>query len=216
MATNSPVRGRVKSVTANNTNLGDRLFAILTAITATVIVGIIVVFAVVLLVGSWNSVVRNGSGFLTGIDWPDNGFDNPQFGALNYIYGTLITSGFALLFGGLAGLGAAIFLSEYAPTWLRTPLSFLVELLAAVPSVVYGFWGVQFVSGFMGGPGGVEQSLHSVFGWLPLFGDKVATTRNTSLTVAFNGRDILVATLILSIMIIPTITSAFTLPIRQP
>jgi phosphate transport system permease protein len=207
MATNSPVRGRVKSGTANNTNLGDRLFAILTAITAAVIVVIIVVFAVVLLVGSWNSVIHNGLGFLTGIDWPDNGFDNPRFGALNYIYGTLITSGCALLFGGLVSLGAAIFLTEYAPAWLRTPLSFLVELLAAVPSVVYGFWGIQFVAGFMGGPGGVEQGLHSVFGWLPLFGDKVTTTRHTSLAVAFNGRDILVATLILSIMIIPTITS---------
>lgn len=207
MATTSPVGGQVKKATVDGTNLGDRVFAIITAITAALVVGIVVIFAVILIIGSWNSVTRNGLNFLTSIDWPDNGFDNAQFGALNYIYGTLITSGFALLLGGLASLGAAIFLSEYAPTWLRAPLSFLVELLAAVPSVVYGFWGVQFVSGFMGGPDGVEKSLSNVFGWLPLFGDKVTTIRDTTLTVGFNGRDILVAGLILSIMIIPTITS---------
>lgn len=207
MATTSPLNSRVKATSAEGTNLGDRIFAIITAITAAVVVGIVVIFAIILVIGSWNSITRNGIGFLTSIEWPDNGFENAPFGALNYIYGTLITSGFALLIGGLASLGAAIFLSEYAPAWLRTPLSFLVELLAAVPSVVYGFWGVQFVSGFMGGPEGVEKSLNKLFGWLPLFADKVSTTNNRSLDVGFNGRDILVAGLILSIMIIPTITS---------
>lgn len=207
MATTSPVNTRVKTAAANDTNLGDRIFAIITAITAGIIVAIVVVFAVVLVTGSWTSVVHNGLNFITSIDWPDNGFDNALFGAQNYIFGTVITSAFALLIGGLASLGAAIFLSEYSPTWLRAPLSFLVELLAAVPSVVYGFWGIQFVSGFMGGPDGVERSLNKFLGWLPLFSDKVGTTRGSTLEVAFNGRDILVAGLILSIMIIPTITS---------
>ena len=207
MATTSPVNTRAKTAAANDTNLGDRIFAIITAITAGIIVAIVIIFAVVLVTGSWTSVVHNGLNFITSIDWPDNGFDNALFGAQNYIFGTIITSAFALLIGGLASLGAAIFLSEYSPPWLRTPLSFLVELLAAVPSVVYGFWGIQFVSGFMGGPDGVERSLNKFLGWLPLFSDKVGTTRGATLEVAFNGRDILVAGLILSIMIIPTITS---------
>jgi phosphate transport system permease protein len=203
----SPVNTRAKTAAANDTNLGDRIFAIITAITAGIIVAIVIIFAVVLITGSWTSVVHNGLNFITSIDWPDNGFDNALFGAQNYIFGTIITSAFALFIGGLASLGAAIFLSEYSPTWLRAPLSFLVELLAAVPSVVYGFWGIQFVSGFMGGPDGVERSLNKFLGWLPLFSDKVTTTRGSTLEVAFNGRDILVAGLILSIMIIPTITS---------
>src|SRR6476620_6014092 len=97
MSTTSPVGGRVKTATANGTNLGDRVFAIITAITAAVVVGIVVVFAIILIIGSWTSVTHNGIGFLTGIDWADNGFDNAHFGALNYIFGTLITSGFALL-----------------------------------------------------------------------------------------------------------------------
>src|SRR4051812_5668443 len=99
MATTSPVGGQVKATAAEGTNLGDRIFAIITAIMAAVVVGIVVVFAIILLIGSWNSITRNGIGFLTSIEWPDNGFDNAPFGALNYIYGTLITSGFALLIG---------------------------------------------------------------------------------------------------------------------
>jgi phosphate transport system permease protein len=95
--------------------------------------------------------VHNGIQFFTSFNWPSNGFDDPTFGALNYMYGTLLTSAIALLIGGFTSLGAAIFLAEYAPAWLRTPLSFLVELLAAVPSIVYGFWGVQFLSRLMGG-----------------------------------------------------------------
>ena len=206
MATTTPVR-QSKTVEVTGSNAGDRIFAIVTAIFAGIIVAIVVVFAVVFTIGSWNAIGRNGIEFFTTINWPENGFDNPKFGALNYIFGTLVTSGIALFIGGLASLGAAIFLSEYAPVWLRTPLSFMVELLAAVPSIVYGFWGVQFLSGFMGGPNGVEQSLHSVFGWLPMFDNLVTTTTNRSLKVAFNGRDILVASLVLSVMIIPTITS---------
>jgi phosphate transport system permease protein len=206
MATTSPTTN-AKTVAATGSNLGDRIFAGLTAVTAAIIIAIVVLFAVVFTIGAWSSIFHNGLNFFTSIDWPNDGFANPIFGALNYIYGTVLTSGIALLIGGLASLGAAIFLSEYAPTWLRTPLSFLVELLAAVPSIVYGFWGVQFLSGLMGGSDGIEKSLHNILGWLPLFSDKVTNSTGKDLSVAFNGRDILVASLVLSVMIIPTITS---------
>ncbi|MEI6045578.1 MAG: phosphate ABC transporter permease subunit PstC [Chloroflexota bacterium] len=206
MATTSPV-GQKKPITVTGANLGDRIFASLTAIFAAVIILIVVVFGVVFTIGSWNAIWHNGLEFFTSFNWPDNGFDNPKFGALNYIFGTLVSSGIALLIGGFASIGAAVFLSEYAPGWLRTPLSFMVELLAAVPSIVYGFWGVQFLSGIMGGPEGVEQSLNNTFGWLPMFNNLVTTTTGRELKVAFNGRDILVASLVLSVMIIPTITS---------
>ncbi|HEX2915934.1 MAG TPA: phosphate ABC transporter permease subunit PstC [Chloroflexia bacterium] len=206
MAVSAPAKEN-KTVSVRETNSGDRIFATLTAITAAVVVALVILFAVIFTVTSWDAIWHNGLTFFTSINWPDSGFDRPQFGALNYIYGTLVTSAIALVIGGLASMGAAIFLSEYAPPWLRGPLSFLVELLAAVPSIVYGFWGVQALSNVMGGPNGVERSLHGVFGWLPLFADKVTTTTNRQLPVSFNGRDILVASMVLSIMIIPTITS---------
>ncbi len=209
MATTSPPVTQAKARPASGTNVGDRVFATITAITAAVIVVIVVLFAIVFTIGAWPAIGNNGLEFFTKVDWPGDGFAKdgvlPKFGALNYIYGTLITSAIALLIGGLASVGAAIFLSEYAPTWLRTPLSFLVELLAAVPSVVYGFWGVQFLSSIMGG--GFEKSLSNVFGWLPMFASKVTTSNGRELNVAFNGRDILVASLVLSVMVIPTITS---------
>lgn len=206
MATTSPLN-QAKTVAVTGTNVGDRIFAGLTAIFASLIIFFVGLFAIVFTVGSWNAIWHNGLEFFTTFNWPENGFDNPQFGALNYIYGTLVTSAIALLIGGLASMGAAIYLSEYAPSWLRAPLSFMVELLAAVPSIVYGFWGVQFLSGIMSGPQGVEQSLHNVFGWLPMFDNLVATTTGRELKVAFNGRDILVASLVLAVMVIPTITS---------
>jgi phosphate transport system permease protein len=177
-------------------------------------------FVIVFTVGSWHSIMHNGCQFFTSSNWLSNGFDDPTFGALNYIYGTLLTSAMALCIGGLASLGAAIFLAEYAPAWLRTPLSFLVELLAAVPRIVYGFWGVQFLSQLMGGPAGVERALHNVFGWLPLFADKVTTVKGNAFNVAFDGHDILVASLVLAVMIIPTIAAISrdvirTVPARQ-
>ena len=192
---------------AHRRQVGDRIFAGLSAAAAVSLVATVLLFAIVFAVGSWHSIVHNGVAFFTSFNWPSNGFDDPTFGALNYIYGTLITSAIALLIGGLASLGAAIFLAEYAPAWLRTPLSFLVELLAAVPSIVYGFWGVQFLSQLMGGPAGVERTLHRLLGWLPLFADKVTTVNGNTFNVAFDGRDILVASLVLAVMIIPTIAA---------
>ncbi len=205
MASISPAVRAKKAV--SEINLGDKVFRWLTSIFASLIVLVIFLFVIVFTIGSWNALWHNGISFFTTINWPTEGFENPVYGALNYIFGTLITSALALLVGGFASLGAAIFLAEYAPGWLRGPLSFMVELLAAIPSIVYGFWGVQFLSGIMGGTGGVEVALNKVFGWLPLFGGVVTTTTNRELKVGFNGRDILVASLVLSIMVIPTITS---------
>jgi phosphate transport system permease protein len=209
MATTTPaVR---QAVSARGNNLGDRIFSIITAVAAAVIVAIVVLFAVVFITGSWDGITHNGLDFFTSFKWPvaeDQDYSTAKFGALNYIYGTVITSAIALLIGGLASLGAAIFLSEYAPTWLRAPLSFVVELLAAVPSIVYGFWGIQFLSGIMGGDNGIEHSLNAVFGWLPLFDNHITSSINgRSIKIQFNGRDILTASLVLSVMIIPTITS---------
>jgi phosphate transport system permease protein len=112
---------------------------------------------------------------------------------LPYVLGTIVTSGIALLIGVPLSLGIAIFLAEMSPKKIRVPLSYLVELLAAVPSVIYGLWGL-FVLRFWVSDY-VETPINKALGWIPIFGG------------APFGLDIFTAGIILAIMIIPTIAS---------
>jgi phosphate transport system permease protein len=112
---------------------------------------------------------------------------------LPYVLGTLSTSGIALLIGVPLSLGIAIFLVEMAPRSLSVPISYLVELLAAVPSVIYGLWGIFVFRYWMRDY--IEKPLSAVFGWLPIFSGTP------------NGLDIFTAGAILAIMIIPTVAS---------
>jgi len=115
------------------------------------------------------------------------------FGALPFIYGTLVSSALALLIAVPVSLGVAIYLAELAPHWIRQPMSFLIELLAAIPSVVYGLWGIFVLAPFLRGT--VQPFLANYFGFLPIFKGE------------FYGVGMLTAGIILSIMIIPTISS---------
>lgn len=179
---------------ASTGNTGDSIFKGLTIIFAGLIILIVAAFALVLVVNSSSSIAKSGSSFLTSSNWdPTNG----QFGALVFLYDTLVTSVIALAIGGAVSLGVAIFLSEYAPSWLRTPVSFVVELLAAIPSVIYGLWGVIILASIMGQ--NVDQFLFNTFGFIPMFGGDYAPLSN--------GRNLLTAGLVLSIMIIPTVAS---------
>ena len=115
------------------------------------------------------------------------------FGAFPFLYGTLITSFLALLFAVPLGLGAAIFLAELAPAWIRVPVGLLVELLAAVPSVVFGLWGLFVFVPVIVKPLGI--ALNTSLGFLPLF------------TGPVYGPSRLAAGLLLAIMVLPTITA---------
>ena len=115
------------------------------------------------------------------------------FGALPFIYGTIVTSLLALLIAVPVSLGIAIYLAELAPQFIRQPLSFLIELLAAIPSVIYGLWGIFVLAPFLRAT--VQPFLTKYLGFLPLFQGQ------------FYGVGMLTAGIILSIMIIPTISS---------
>ena len=115
------------------------------------------------------------------------------FGALPFIYGTIVTSLLALLIAVPVSLGIAVYLAELAPHFIRQPLSFLIELLAAIPSVIYGLWGIFVLAPFLRVV--VQPFLTKYFGFLPIFQGQ------------FYGVGILTAGIILSIMIIPTISS---------
>ena len=131
-----------------------------------------------------------GPSFLTGMTW-DSVAD--VYGAVPFVSGTLVTSALALLIGVPISLGVAIFLSELAPAKVRVPLTYVVELLAAVPSVVYGLWGIFVLAPAMANV--IEPGLQGVLGFLPIF---QGTPR---------GADKFAAGVILAIMIIPTISA---------
>lgn len=122
-----------------------------------------------------------------------------QFDAWPFIYGTLVTSFFALILAVPMSLGIAVFLSELAPDWLRVPLGWMVELLAAIPSVVYGLWGIFVFLPLVVTP--VGEFLNTLLGGLPVLGALFTGP------VPQSGSSRLAATMILAIMILPTIAA---------
>jgi phosphate transport system permease protein len=141
--------------------------------------------------GSLDSIKAFGIGFLLSSDWipnPPNG-GPPILGALPSIYGSIVTTALALLLAVPVSLGVALFQTELSPRKMRTPSLFLIEMLAAVPSVVYGLWGLLVLVPFMRDY--VNPQLKSTLGFLPLF------------TGPTTGLGMLTASVILAIMIIP-------------
>jgi phosphate transport system permease protein len=175
---------------------GDIIFRALTAIVAASAFVILVVTAYVLSTGAVPIVQKFGLYFFTGTSWnPVEGRE--LYGALPYVLGTLATSGIALLIGVPLSLGIAIFLVEMAPKKVGVPISYLVELLAAVPSVIYGLWGLLVFRLWL--QQYIEIPIHNYLGWIPIF-----ATEGGGVPV---GLDLLNGGIILAIMIIPTVAS---------
>src|SRR6185437_14474073 len=144
--------------------LGDRIFNLTTLLLTLVGLSVLVGLAIALAVDSSPSIRAFGWGFVVGTDWDPV---NEHFGALPFIYGTLVSSTLALIIAVPLSLGVALCLSEMAPSWLGRRLGFMVELLAAIPSVVYGLWAI-----FVLGPwlrDHVEPVLGATLGFTPLF-----------------------------------------------
>jgi phosphate transport system permease protein len=170
---------------------GDWLYRVL--ILAACLAVILLVFAIGYELWQNSALSRQAFGwkFLYTTDWdPAISY---KFGALPYILGTLITSAIALIVAMPLGLATAIFIAELAPDWIKQPLGFLVELLAAVPSVVFGLWGLfAYIPVFIRP---TSELLNKSFGFLPLFEGPVF------------GPSRLAAGLLLAIMVFPTITA---------
>jgi phosphate transport system permease protein len=176
----------------NHRSSADRAYAVFTSAAAAVIPVVVGLVFIALAIGSWPALRQFGTSFVTSSAWdPVHG----RFGAAPAVYGTLVSSALALLIAGPLALGVALFLVDFAPGWLREPVAFTVELLAAVPSVVYGLWGIvvlvpllrQYVMPFL------ADTLH--LGGTPLFSGPAY------------GTSMLAAGLILAIMILPYIAA---------
>ena len=170
--------------------MADRGFRWLMVLCALSVFAIVVLIAAELITGSRPTMEKFGWSFFFGTAW-DPVADN--FGALPFIYGTLATSVLALLIAVPLALGVAIFLTELCPRVLRGPVSFLTELLAAIPSVVYGLWGIFVLVPLMRDV--VGPFLTKAFGWTGLFSGPNF------------GVGLLTASIILSIMILPIVSS---------
>ncbi|HZJ01213.1 MAG TPA: phosphate ABC transporter permease subunit PstC [Gemmatimonadaceae bacterium] len=171
---------------------GDRVFQILITAFAVSIPLLLLIIAISIGIAAWPALSQSGLSFLTGSKWD---VAAGEFGAAPAIYGTIVSSALALVIATPLALGVSIFLSEIAPKWLRQPVGFLVDLLAAIPSVVYGLWGI--------------------FVLIPLLRDPVAPLLKDTLhlgsTPLFSGPNygysMLAAGIILAIMILPFISA---------
>lgn len=131
-----------------------------------------------------------GFGFIFSSNWDPV---KEEFGALPFIYGTIVSSLLALLISLPVSIGVAVFLSEIVHKSVRTPISFLIEILAAIPSIIYGFWGIFVFAPFMRNT--VQPFLQSTLGFLPFFKGTMY------------GTGLLTASIILAIMITPIISA---------
>lgn len=174
--------------------LPGRIFAGLSTGFSVLALAVLAGILVALTIASWPSIREFGLGFVFSPDW------NPpaeKFGALIPMYGTLVTSAIALIIAVPVSFGIALFLTELSPMWLRRPLGTAIELLAAIPSIVFGMWGLLIFSPIFSDY--VEPALAATLGKLPLIG---ALFSGPPL-----GIGLLCAGVILAIMIIPYIAS---------
>lgn len=172
----------------------DLIFGILTHGAAVVTLALLFAIMVSLLISAWPSIKEFGLGFLVSKDW-DPVMD--EYGGLSMIYGTLATSAIALLIAIPVSFGIAMFLTELSPKWLKRPLGIAIELLAAVPSIVYGMWGLMVFGPIL--VKYLQQPLQAMFGDVPGLGALVSGVPM--------GIGLLPAGIILAIMIIPYIAS---------
>jgi phosphate transport system permease protein len=171
-------------------NAGDAVFRGLMFAAALLVLLIVGSMIVALATDSILSIRQFGFRFITSQQWDPV---KSEFGALPFIYGTLVSSVIALLISVPLSLGIAVFLVEQAPYYIARPITFLVELLAAIPSVVYGVWGIFVLAPFLRVH--IEPPMARWFGWLPLFQGPIT------------GIGLLTGGIILAIMVTPIITA---------
>jgi phosphate transport system permease protein len=178
----------------NSIAIGDTLFRAITFLFAALVLVVLAALLLALIAGASPALNEFGLGFLVTQGW------NPvteKFGALAPIYGTLVTSAIAMLIGIPVAFGVALFITELCPVWLKRPLSTMIELLAAIPSIIYGIWGLFVLAPYV--QEHIEPLLIGTLGALPGIGLLFAGPPL--------GIGVLTAGFILAIMVLPFISS---------
>lgn len=186
----SAERGGVAVQMRAPSRFGDRAFEYLTLVMGLTVVVLVILVGWQLTRGSHLAVSRFGFHFLTTSTWDPVA---EQFGALPFIYGTAVSSLIALIIAVPLSIATAIYLTELAPLWIRQPLVSLIEMLAAIPSVILGLWGIFVMIPWLRGH--AFPALQAALGWTPLFSGPIY------------GVSMLAGGIIIAIMILPIITS---------
>ncbi len=181
------------AVPAEPKRWGNQIFEGLTLVAALMVGVLFLLVAYVLISRSSLAIKTYGWGFLTNVHW------NPvteNYGALTFIFGTVVTSAIALIIAVPLSVGTAIFLTDLAPLWLRQPLTSIVEMLAAVPSVIWGLWGLFVLAPWLND--NIYTWLNNHFGDFPLFTGPISASCILSAGI-----------IVVAIMILPIVTSVF-------
>lgn len=192
--TSAPLGGQGGDLlAAGRAGRGDKVFRVVALAAGLLVLAVLVLIAWSTTREALPAFRHEGLGFLTGTEWIPN---EERFGALPFIYGTMVTSAIALLIAVPISVGIALYTNEMAPQRIRRPVTYVMDLLAAIPSVVYGLWGILVLAPAIQP---VYQGISGAVGGVPVLGSLFGG--DTS------GRSFMTAGLILSVMIIPIITS---------
>ena len=191
MATATPSAGPAALQRRGRFRPGDAILYVVTLVAALSGVVLLGLIAREVLADAWPAMHKFGFHFLTTTAWDQN---KKLFGAESFIFGTAVTSFGALLLATPISIAIALFLSELAPRGIRAVVTPLVEMLAAVPSVVLGLWGILVLGPFIVNT--LAPALHGTLGFLPIFSTKPSV-----------GSNVFAAILVLTIMIVPIISS---------
>lgn len=177
---------------ASTGRLGDKVFTFLTTGAGMTVIVLVILIAVFLIYQAVPALRHNSANFLTSTEW-DVG--DMRFGIVQLLWTTVATSVVALVIAVPFSVAIALFLTHYAPPWLARPGAVLIDLLAAVPSIVYGLWGLYVVSGHWEP---IQDWISDVLGWIPLFAPVPGIS---------GGTTIFLVGIVLAIMILPIITA---------
>jgi phosphate transport system permease protein len=189
----APGPGPLSGDGASTGRLGDRVFGGAARGAGLLVITLVVLIGAFLVSQAVPALAKDHVNFLTSSEWSVDG-DVLRFGIANLLWVTVLSSVIALLVAVPLGVGVALFVTQYAPRWLARPAASLVDLLAAVPSIVYGLWGLWVFGSHLTG---IQHVLRSALGWFPLF---------TSTAVS-EGGNIFVVGIVLAIMVLPIVTA---------
>jgi phosphate transport system permease protein len=185
-------RGGLRESASRRKRSGDLIFRVASSGAGILLLAIMAAIAVFLIIKAIPALQKNTGNFFTEKTWNPNG-QPPKFGIAALVFGTLLSSLLALVIATPIAIGIALFISHYTPRRLAGVLGYVIDLLAAVPSVVYGLWGLAFLVPHIQG---LEQWLQNNLGFIPLFGGDSVT-----------GRSIFTGAIVLAIMILPIIAA---------
>lgn len=174
--------------------LGDRLFGGAAKGAGLLVVALVTLVGVFLLWQAIPAIANDKANFLTSREWSVNDSNNLRFGIVELLWTTVSVSAIAMLIAVPVGVAVALFITQYAPSWLSRPAAGLIDLLAAVPSIVFGIWGLR-TFGPVFEP--VQNFLRDTLGWIPLFSEAGIS----------GGSTILFVGIVLAIMVLPIVTA---------